>query len=92
MALAKIKQADILTKAKEIESLLCEKYKRLDKTLTFGSKLKSLDTKFKNPFLKDALWSIVKTRNYIAHENDFKISLKEYELFLAEYTYVKKFV
>jgi len=92
MALAQQKQADIMTKAKEIETLLQRKYKKLDKTLTFGGKLKALSEKITNQFLKDSLWTIVKIRNHIAHENEFKITLKEYELFLAAYAYVKKFI
>lgn len=88
MALAQSKSADIITKAKEIENIILEKNKKMDKSLTFGGKVKSL--KIDNPFLSDALWNMVKTRNFIAHDNEFKISTKEYELFLANYEYIKK--
>lgn len=89
MALAQQKQADIIKKAKEIEQLIIDSYKKIDKTLTFGGKVKFIQEKIKNPFLIDSLWNVVKTRNFIAHDNDFKITLKEYELFLACYDYVK---
>lgn len=90
MALAQPKQADIIKKAKEIEQLLLDNNKKIDKTLTFGGKVKFIQEKIKNPFLVDSLWNLVKTRNFIAHDNDFKITLKEYELFLACYLYVKE--
>lgn len=90
MALAKPKQADIISKAKEIENLLLEKNKKLDKSLTFGGKVKVIQEKIKNPFLVDSLWNLVKTRNFVAHDNEFSITLKEYELFLACYSYVKE--
>jgi hypothetical protein len=90
VALAQTKQADIIKKAKEIEQLLVDSYKKMDKTITFGGKVKFAQEKIKNPFLIDSLWNLVKTRNFIAHDNDFSISLKEYELFLANYSYVKE--
>ena len=89
MALAKAKQIEILDKAKEIENKLSLKYKRMVSSLTFGGKVKYFQEKNKkNIFLINALWNIVQTRNYIAHENDFKISLKEYNFFLDNYKYV----
>lgn len=90
MALAQTKQADIIKKAKEIEQLIIDSHKKIDKTLTFGGKVKFVQEKNKNPFLIDSLWNVVKTRNFIAHDNDFVISLKEYELFLACYNYAKE--
>ncbi len=90
MALAQPKQADIIKKAKEVEQLLIDNNPKMDKTLTFGGKVKFMQEKTKNPFLLDSLWNVVKTRNFIAHDNDFKITLKEYELFLASYNYVKE--
>lgn len=90
MALAKNKQSDVLTKSKEIEQLILEKNKKIDKSATFGSKVKIAQEKIKNPFLIDCLWNLVKTRNFVAHENEFKITSKEYELFLVCYEYVKE--
>jgi len=93
MALAQKKQIDIMNKAKEIEGKLLLKYTRMDPSLTFGGKVKYFQEKNnKNPFLIDALWSLVKSRNLIAHPGEFTISLKEYELFSANYEYVSKFL
>jgi len=92
MGLAKLKQNDILEKAKEIETLLETKYKRMP-TGTFGSKVKYFqEKKNDNQFLINSLWNIVQTRNHIAHKNNFEISLKEYILFLANYDYIKKYI
>ncbi len=88
MALAKNKQLEILEKSKEIESLLINKFKKIDKTLTFGGKVKYSQEYLTNPFLVDCLWNLVKTRNLVAHEGEFKITNKEYQLFLSCYTYI----
>jgi hypothetical protein len=90
MALAKNKQVEIMDKSKEIEQLLLEKYKKIDKSLTFGGKVKFVQDKIKNPFLVDCLWNLIKTRNFVAHESDFKITSKEHALFLSCYDYVKE--
>jgi len=90
MGLAKLKQNDILGKAKKLEEALNRKYKRMPEG-TFGSKVKYFQEKNnKNQFLIAALWNIVQTRNHIAHKNEFEISLKEYKLFLANFEYIKK--
>jgi len=90
MALARLKQNDIIKKSVEIEEIIEKKIKI--SSGTFGSKLKIFQEKEKNSFLISALWNLVQTRNHIAHRNDFEISLKEYNLFIANYEYVKKFL
>ena len=89
MAIAKNKQMEILDKSKDIERRLLLKYKKMDNDLTFGGKVKYFQEKNqKNMFLINALWNTVQVRNYIAHKNDFEISLKEYSYFLDTYNYV----
>ena len=83
------KQADVLKAVIEIETHLVTKYKA-DSGGTFGSKIKSVQDKIKNPFVVDAIWQILKIRNHIVHPGDFNISAKEYELFAASYEYLKK--
>ena len=90
--IAKKKQIEIIDKSKEIENLLENKYKRMPEG-TFGSKVKFFQEKNKkNPFLINSLWFLVQIRNHTVHSNDFEITLKEYELFLANYEYVKKYI
>ena len=91
--IAKKKQIEIIEKSKEIETILERKYKRMPKEGTFGSKVKYFQEKNnKNPFLINSLWFLVQIRNHTVHSNQFEITLKEYDLFLANYEYVKKYL
>lgn len=95
MALAQLKQNDIIKKAVEIEDRLALKYPKMDKNLSFGGKIKYFEeaTKKKpNKFLISALWTLAQTRNHIAHRNEFEITLKEYDLFIATFEYVSKYI
>ena len=88
MSLAKVREIEIVNKSKDIEARLLAKYKKIDEGLTFGGKMKFIQDKMKNPFLSDAIWSIIKIRNHVVHDNDIKVSLKEYKLFISLYEYI----
>lgn len=88
MSLAKTKEIEIVNKSKDIENRLCIKYKKIEHGLTFGGKMKLIQEKMNNPFLSDAIWSIIKLRNHVVHENEHKVTLKEYKYFTSLYEYV----
>ena len=92
MALAKKKELEIINISKDVESRLMKKYKKIDSGLTFGGKMKSIQDKIKNPFLIDAIWSIIKIRNHVVHENEVKVTNKEYTFTIGLYEYIKLYL